>query len=1529
MMRNLIFILVTLFSLNLFAAFACDENFKQKYVNGKVGGVTADKLYNFKKMRDELITEIESSANAERMTCLTKFYESTMSEAGQYWGKRVNEESCGSGCKQEFEKSKAYLTSLDKEFKTTIAKRIQATKSVEKTCEVRTPAAQSLEDIRTQICCGKSTESSTGAVRGLYPEINYQTCLGKITPTKQIANSVDGALDCVANMAKTAIKTIFTNIKSIFTLPFELFEARDQIWQVMTNMDAMTAFVNKVINGVKKYVSDRVASVNSCLNNYEQGLFFCHMGGEIIGTFATPGAIAKVFKFAKAGLGAGSGILTDMLSQSDKGKKVLDGLAKAAKKTEEGIDKVKDAKNMTKEAVASAFSKSAKAMADMARFAIKENPFTKAFNEAVEKFSGKSKATASASREVAIVGESPVSTGASKFERAKADAQDLVQGADGKWKTAQASETAAAETAAGGKVAQAKEPLLLEGPTKPLTAAISESTAVATETAANTVTAASSQMSAVPTPKQVSNYRGAIREKGDDFVKQETQRLSQLEATQNAALKQAAENNSSSAIIRNQQQALQQTVNQRAALNTATDQVQKVQVAKAQANVTEMSNASNKQFADGAVKAIKKNSAPEAVRAYVGKIDDVADVGGTARLQVAKEVLGRQTLNPAEAKWINNVHASNADAGYGNLGNKVLREKIKAGGERPVTITPADTRKLIENGVLGTEKASAPAAKVADTSSSIYRGKEDSIHIVVDNGKGLVAVEHQGMYVKDGVIHHKLYDKQFGSVTVTEAELKTRALVVEPKKIEIEGSKFGGSNRLVLEKDGVVANMTVIDSVKVDGVIYHRVVNRGGNGLQVRTIPESIMVERGVVGKFEPPVQRSAASAAAKAEPVPIEKPAITEGVKSAPTAVAESAPMTKPAVVAEIKPAKSRANLKESAGNDIELIAAREMKAVENRYKPEKLNGSGVPKAERMREGHAKDLGVSDPNLIAAIDYAPATTAKELKSGLKKALGEDSKVDVDQLRRTMSYNPEKGHVSNSDYANAAKFVQEVKAKGGVRALEKVNLSSAERDALNAMFDRAPSYASYADPSAAKLGNLKKKYAPQEFSKPNREVVFENGNGKEVRGVETIRQADAQGNSLSTVKVKQADGTFKSETVSTSKVTDLETAQRLQKLQDEITARANVANAAKLADEAKASHVNGYGVARKDLVPGNIVEVDVHTMNGVKRVKGEIIGGVTESNGVNRVQIRYEDGIITEHSNIKRGQVHHEIDTVELSSIEKVTPAPVAAPTVTTPSVFKPINPEIKIAKNADAEAGKYVRRDVVQEASDIFLDRRIGSVQDIGSLKKVSTADHEIRKQATAGLDSNGRFVSTENINFKDPRFSPKAYYADLAERHHSAQTIKGAQSVERDFLGEWRYDSAGNIFKNADGTDKYFGGARDKIREIAKERKMTPEQIKDLEKWMDDYDKTVPRERAYEKAVEAQAQFDKKTRPMLERLKKGEGQPMQPTEFDTLATQLRDMKLIGEKRDDAIIALKKLKCIHPEWKVPDKFRGFELPCL
>ncbi len=774
--------------------------------------------------------------------------------------------------------------------------------------------------------------------------------------------------------------------------------------------------------------------------------------------------------------------------------------------------------------------------------------------------------------------------------------------------------------------------------------------------------------------------------------------------------------------------------------------------------------------------------------------------------------------------------------------------------------------------------------------------------------------------------HNTHADKGYGSIGSTRVRDKINAGEGRPKSLDnkntrllmengimgsesgaqvtsrapIPNSRLNGTDNYTLVNGDNSLDVRITQSGVKDGVIYHRVEVPGYPPDKAR-----IMTEDQLLGFIKPKTEATAAR------------------VESTATRVESAAARVDTTPTTPLRP-ESR-SLNASAANDIEAINQAEMKTVTNRNRVEHLNGQATTKPERMREVYGTNLGITDANRRAAIAYAPVAEAKTMTSALQKALGADSKVNIKQLRQTMSFNPSSGYVSTNEFANAAKFVEEINAKGGVKALDKLPLSASEREALNAVMARAPSYASYVDPKVRSLGQVKIRKSPVEATNPNRDVVVTDAQGQTVQGKETIRQLNAEGEQLSTVRYTKPDGTETSITVRTSQTMDVAEAQRLQNYDRALTERANANRAARITASEQPTYVNPHGVPRADISPTREVKVKVQTLDGVKEVEAVVQGAPFKGvKGTQEVQVRYQDGVLNGKPVIKYASVA--IDEIEqVKPIVKVVETP--APAV----VFKPINETIlrpaDKAIDAASHEGQTFRRAADSEGADILLDRRIGERAHVEALQRSVKDDQLLLREAQLS-DRNAQYVSQIG-NTSDPRFNPRAFYAHQSSEYQSAMSApKGSpaaslrEQAEMAFKGRISYDASGNAVRT--------GSARDVAIRTARARGMPEEEIAKLEKWMNDYDQAAPRVRAVERAEAAQKEYEA-LKPILQKaLRNDSGVQIIPqSTFEKMAQSLNDIMLTPEQKKAAEVALKKIRCARPEWKIRDnQFSTFNLKC-
>jgi hypothetical protein len=196
-----------------------------------------------------------------------------------------------------------------------------------------------LSKTKEQLCCGNSLEAGTGAVRGLYPQIDHKSCLEKINPSTNPSTLEKQTASCAANVIQEALTAVWNNLKGMVNLPEELWAARSQIWQLMTNAEAREEFSRRFTLAIKKFVDDRVDSVGSCLNEQEKNQIYCKISGQVVGEFATPLGIVKLFNVVKSSAKAGE-LISETLNKTPKGQELLAGLESAQKKSRDAVQNI-------------------------------------------------------------------------------------------------------------------------------------------------------------------------------------------------------------------------------------------------------------------------------------------------------------------------------------------------------------------------------------------------------------------------------------------------------------------------------------------------------------------------------------------------------------------------------------------------------------------------------------------------------------------------------------------------------------------------------------------------------------------------------------------------------------------------------------------------------------------------------------------------------------------------------------------------------------------------------------------------------------------------------------------------------------------------------------------------------------------------------------------------------------------------------------------------------------------------------------
>lgn len=438
-MRKTLFFICLLFNVAAIATdFVCNDTVKKNYVKGNYNsGNARDKIFKFKNLRDDLILEIDNGLpNGEKAGCLMDFYDKSMKESAEFWGQRQSEASCTETCQIEYAKSTKYLENLDGELRQKIRERLPAAEKAlaennknREACSVRdTDPAGDLLNLKNSMCCGSSSEKGEiGAVRAIYPEITHKSCLIKTQPSTNEMLSVGGLVDCVSNLVQQALKTVWHNIKSLVSLPGELWAAKDQIWQLMTNSDARKAFASRFIGSVKSFIQTRSEALGSCLNQYEQSQYICRVTGEIISHVATPLAMAKVLKAVANGATAGNSFIGEALTQSARGKEMLSSLNKAKEAGQSAMTAAKSAKSAAIEAsrksVKAAGELSKKSLTKLSTFSKAKETFKDRLDDVIEKYGGRKPASQSVIEPTSTVrGESPDAATKAKVEaQSKAD----------------------------------------------------------------------------------------------------------------------------------------------------------------------------------------------------------------------------------------------------------------------------------------------------------------------------------------------------------------------------------------------------------------------------------------------------------------------------------------------------------------------------------------------------------------------------------------------------------------------------------------------------------------------------------------------------------------------------------------------------------------------------------------------------------------------------------------------------------------------------------------------------------------------------------------------------------------------------------------------------------------------------------------------------------------------------------------------------------------------------------------------------
>jgi hypothetical protein len=417
------------FTLPALADFTCNDSFKRTYVKGNYNSTNpSQKVFKFKQMRDELMTELnEGMPNGDKASCLIDFYQKSMLDSADAWAKRQSEASCTEACQAEYDRSTAFLGNLDAEFRTKVKERIpEARRAAEAAaaaadkaaaCKARADAARDIAGVKNNLCCGQPDDPEGGAVYAIYPEINYNTCLGKSNATSQKLISVNGIAECLANVVTEAFKAIYNNITGILSAPgalwkgvTELWAAKSQIWQIATNRDARNAFIAKVMAKVQEYAQTRADALLTCLNPYEQKQYLCRTAGQIVGTLATPASMLKLLKLGSMATKAAGELIGGALSKSAKGQKMLAQMSKAKAAGRTALSKAGDAKTAaiaaTKKAAAAKLVSAKKALDKLTGFSKAKESFRTRLAAAREKYGGR-RQTAANDNDAPVRGAGP------------------------------------------------------------------------------------------------------------------------------------------------------------------------------------------------------------------------------------------------------------------------------------------------------------------------------------------------------------------------------------------------------------------------------------------------------------------------------------------------------------------------------------------------------------------------------------------------------------------------------------------------------------------------------------------------------------------------------------------------------------------------------------------------------------------------------------------------------------------------------------------------------------------------------------------------------------------------------------------------------------------------------------------------------------------------------------------------------------------------------------------------------------------
>ena len=300
---------------------------------GQASSAAPDKIYNFIKLRHELVASLEDGVKTK---CLSDLYHSALQEESDYWHDRLKKSGCSSDANGEItgdcpesseaRKSVTFLSHLDDELKEDLQSQIAATESkhggTAPVCPLKAQdQARAAHDL---FCCGGPSDNG-GMIRAVDRSLNYDSCIGKVRPTKAEFLSGRGITDCLGNAVGAALKVIWDSIASFLKLPGELWAARAQIAELMTQKSARQKFVAMLGEQLKHFFTDKVDAF-SCYNDYEKAQYVCRMGGEVIATCAMPETMGAFLGLASKPAIEAAKLMESMLSKTAKGTKLLSGL---------------------------------------------------------------------------------------------------------------------------------------------------------------------------------------------------------------------------------------------------------------------------------------------------------------------------------------------------------------------------------------------------------------------------------------------------------------------------------------------------------------------------------------------------------------------------------------------------------------------------------------------------------------------------------------------------------------------------------------------------------------------------------------------------------------------------------------------------------------------------------------------------------------------------------------------------------------------------------------------------------------------------------------------------------------------------------------------------------------------------------------------------------------------------------------------------------------------------------------------------